>query len=59
VAGAGDLPTAMTLVDTGLAARDGSSVRGWADLTAYRDALAAPSGRRRPRPKVGNACGVS
>jgi hypothetical protein len=41
VAGTGDLPTAIALLDTGLAARDGSSDRAWADLTAYRDALAA------------------
>jgi hypothetical protein len=40
-ADAGDLPTAISLLDTGLAARDGSSDRSWADLTAYRDALAA------------------
>jgi hypothetical protein len=31
----------LALLDTGLAARDGSSDRAWADLTAYRDALAA------------------
>jgi hypothetical protein len=41
VAGTGDLPAAIALLDTGLAARDGSSDRAWADLTAYRDALAA------------------
>jgi hypothetical protein len=41
VAGTGDLPTAIALLDTGLASRDGSSDRAWADLTAYRDALAA------------------
>ena len=41
VAGTGDLPAAVALLDTGLAARDGSSDRAWADLTAYRDALAA------------------
>jgi hypothetical protein len=41
VAGTGDLPAAIALLDTGLAARDGSNDRAWADLTAYRDALAA------------------
>jgi hypothetical protein len=41
VAGTGDLPTAIALLNPGLAARDGSSDRAWADLTAYRDALAA------------------
>jgi hypothetical protein len=62
VAGTGDLPAAIALLDTGLAVRDGSSDRAWADLTAYRDALAArqaaaeahlapttPEGRQRPR----------
>ncbi|WP_194290596.1 3'-5' exonuclease [Modestobacter roseus] len=40
-ADAGDLPTAVSLLDAGLAARDGSSDRAWGDVTAYRDALAA------------------
>ena len=41
VADTGDLPTAIALLGTGLAARDASSDRAWADLTSYRDALAA------------------
>ena len=41
VADTGDLPTAIALLGTGLAAPDASSDRAWADLTSYRDALAA------------------
>jgi hypothetical protein len=40
-ADAGDLAAALNVLTTGLAVRNGSSDRAWADLAAYRDALAA------------------
>jgi hypothetical protein len=47
---------AISLLTTGLAARNGSSDRAWSDLAAYRDALAgrhAATQRSRPARPTG------
>ncbi|MCU1618787.1 MAG: hypothetical protein JWR41_793, partial [Modestobacter sp.] len=57
-ADAGDLAAALSLLIAGLAARDGSSDRAWADLAAYGDALAARhAAAQRLRPARPHRCG--